>query len=178
MKIFWSWQSDHPGKISRHFVREALELAVDSLNQELSIEEPERELSLDHDRKGVPGSPDLANIILAKILGSDVFVADVTPVGATSSKPSTKLMNSNVAIELGYALHTINDQRVIMVMNAAYGARADMPFDLQHKAGPIFYTLAPDHTKDQLRECRTQLAGTLKVALRARPHNSDSTSTS
>lgn len=42
MKIFWSWQSDHPGAVSRHFVREALELAVASLNQELAIEEPER----------------------------------------------------------------------------------------------------------------------------------------
>ena len=42
MKIFWSWQSDHPGAISRHLVREALELAVASLNEELAIEEPER----------------------------------------------------------------------------------------------------------------------------------------
>ncbi len=31
LKIFWSWQSDHMGNISRHLVREALELAVASL---------------------------------------------------------------------------------------------------------------------------------------------------
>lgn len=163
MKIFWSWQSDHPGAISRHLVREALELAVASLNEELAIEEAEREVSLDHDRKGVPGSPDLVNVILEKIRGSDAFVADVTPVGATPDEPSKKLMNPNVAIELGYALHTITDRRTIMVLNAAYGARADLPFDLQHKAGPIFYTLAPDATKDQIKAVRKKLIADLKV---------------
>jgi len=138
MNIFWSWQSDHPGNISRHLVREALELAVASLNEELAIEEPEREVSLDHDRKGVPGSPDLANVIFEKIRGCDVFVADVTPVGTTPSEPAQMLMNGNVAIELGYSLHAVTDRRLIMVMNAAFGARADLPLDLQHKAGPIF----------------------------------------
>lgn len=166
MKIFWSWQSDHPGNISRHLVRSALELAVASLNEELAIEEPDREVSLDHDRKGVPGSPDLAAVILEKIRACDVFVADVTPVGATSNDPPKKLMNPNVAIELGYALHAISDRRLIMVMNTAFGARPDLPFDLQHKAGPIFYGLPSDATKDQISVARKQLVADLKVALR------------
>lgn len=166
MKIFWSWQSDHLGAISRHLVREALELAVASLNQELAIEEPEREVSLDHDRKGVPGSPDLASVILEKIRGSDVFVADVTPVGATPNEPPKKLMNPNVAIELGYALHTITDRRLIMVMNTAFGSRADLPFDLQHKAGPIFYALPAGAAKEQIKEARKGLIADLKIALR------------
>jgi hypothetical protein len=154
------------GNISRHLVREALELAVASLNAELAIEEPEREVSLDHDRKGVPGSPDLANVILEKIRSSHVFVADVTPVGTTPGEPGKKLMNANVAIELGYSLHTVTDRRLIMIMNAAFGTRADLPFDLQHKAGPIFYTLLADATKEQIRAAKKQLAGELKVALR------------
>jgi hypothetical protein len=29
MKVFWSWQSDHLGKISRYFVRDALEQAIE-----------------------------------------------------------------------------------------------------------------------------------------------------
>lgn len=166
MKIFWSWQSDHPGAISRHLVREALELAVASLNQELAIEEPEREVSLDHDRKGVPGSPDLASVILEKIRGSDVFVADVTPVGVTPNDSPKKIMNSNVAIELGYAMHTITDRRLIMVMNTAYGSRSDLPFDLQHKAGPIRYALPAGAAKEQIKEARKGLIGDFKVALR------------
>ena len=28
MKIFWSWQSDTPGKTGRHFVRDALKMPL------------------------------------------------------------------------------------------------------------------------------------------------------
>src|SRR5581483_9125197 len=85
MKIFWSWQADTPGRIGRHFVRDALAAAIDALKQPEEIEEPsEREdreaLQLDHDRKDVPGSPDLAPTIYRKIEQSSVFVADVTLV--------------------------------------------------------------------------------------------------
>ena len=58
MKVFWSWQSDTPGKIGRHFVRDALAAAIEVLKQPEDVEEPvERDtreaLHLDHDRKGV-----------------------------------------------------------------------------------------------------------------------------
>ena len=83
MKVFWSWQSDSPGKTGRHFVRSALAAAIQELRQVTDLEEPsEREvresLHLDHDRQGVPGSPDLAATILRKIERAAVFVADVT----------------------------------------------------------------------------------------------------
>jgi hypothetical protein len=118
VKIFWSWQSDTPGKTGRHFVREVLQVVVDELKQSLEVEEPtEREaLHLDHDRKGVAGSPDLARVILEKIEQSVVFVADVTPVGTVHERPDDqaskvvkKIVNPNVAIELGYALHALTD---------------------------------------------------------------------
>jgi hypothetical protein len=53
MKVFWAWQADLPGKIARHFVREALEEAIDELKQPRDIEEPPEEsrrndLHLDH----------------------------------------------------------------------------------------------------------------------------------
>ena len=66
MKVFWSWQSDHPGKISRRFVRDAIERAILSLQQDPDVEEAARDAELDHDRKGVPGSPDLAQVIIGK----------------------------------------------------------------------------------------------------------------
>jgi hypothetical protein len=31
VKIFWSWQSDTPGKTGRHFVRDVLRAVVDDL---------------------------------------------------------------------------------------------------------------------------------------------------
>ncbi len=149
MKIFWSWQSDTPGKIGRHFVRDALNEAIEVLRQPEEIEEPvEREtreaLHLDHDRKGVSGSPDLAPTIFKKISQAAVFVADVTLVGETTpnrgkfdERTPKKLINSNVAIEYGYAQHALSDTRILMVQNRPFGEREDLPFDLKHKAGPI-----------------------------------------
>lgn len=164
MKVFWSWQSDTPGKIGRHFVKEALEMAIAELQTEIEIDEPNRELHLDHDRKGVPGSPDLANTILDKIRATSIFIADVTPVGKT--KGDKLIMNPNVAIELGYALANIGDQGLLMVLNDFYGDRESLPFDLKQKAGPIIYSLSPDDSKEILIKEQRTLSGTLKVAIR------------
>ena len=167
MKVFWSWQSDHDGRIGRHFVRDALIDAIEALKRSPEIEEAKRDdaadIHLDHDRKGVPGSPDLAPTILEKIDASAVFVADVTPIG--SSPSGRKIMNPNVAIELGYALKALTSTSVLMVMNEAFGDRSDLPFDLRHKAGPISYRLEPTSTKDEIRAAQSKLTSELKLAL-------------
>ena len=119
---------------------------------------------MDHDRKGVPGSPDLANTILEKIRATSIFIADVTPVGKTSNgKP---VINPNVAIELGYALAHIGDRGFLMVLNGNYGDRESLPFDLKQKAGPIIFSIRPDATKDELKKEQRTLSGTFKVAIR------------
>ena len=61
MKIFWSWQSDTPGKTGRFLIRDALAQAIDHLKQAPDIEEPtarecREALHLDHDIQGVTGS--------------------------------------------------------------------------------------------------------------------------
>lgn len=174
MKVFWSWQSDTPGKIGRHFVRDVLELAIDELKETPEIAGPdEREirsrLHLDQDRKGVPGSPDLARLILDKIEHSSVFIADVTPVGFVQ-ETGKKLLNSNVAIELGYALHSLTDRAILMVLNRHYGDREDLPFDLQSKAGPLIFDLSPDAHKDQIARAAKELKAQLKDALKPYIH--------
>ncbi len=173
MKVFWSWQSDTPGKIGRHFVRDALQAAIEQLKEAPEVEEPtEREtrsaVHLDQDRKGISGSPDLARVILEKIEAAAVFVADVTAVGFVSNEkqgPAKKLINPNVAIELGYALHALTDRALLMVMNEHYGSRADLPFDLQSKAGPLMYSLAPDADRQTVAAASRTLAARLKEAL-------------
>jgi hypothetical protein len=173
MKVFWSWQSDIPGKIGRHFVRKALSKAIEELKEAPDIEERSEippALHIDHDREGVAGSPDLARLILNKIDQSAVFVADVTPVGIVSvaghSGQPKRLINSNVAIELGYALHVLGDRAILMVLNDHYGGRSDLPFDLQGKAGPIIFTLPPDADARAIAGVESSLKGTLKAALR------------
>src|SRR5258708_15824640 len=121
MKIFWSWQSDTPGKTGRHFVRAALLEAIERLKQpEGEVEEPTQaenreSMHLDQDRQGITGSPDLASTIMEKIDKSAVFVADVTPVATIPKRADDETsrekrnMNPNVAIELGYALRSLTD---------------------------------------------------------------------
>ncbi len=179
MKIFWSWQSDTPGKTGRYFVRDALSNAIKTLKEPEPVQEPnEREvqdaLHLDHDRQGVTGSPDLASTIMKKIEESAVFVADVTPVatipavkdGDKVKRPEKRIMNPNVAIELGYALKAVTSERVLMVVNDFYGGREFLPFDLAHKGGPIFFTLAPDADKATQEKVAKELTNAFVRALR------------
>lgn len=167
MKIFWSWQSDTPGKIGRFFVRDALQEAIEQMKQAPEIEEPTaREtrdaLHLDSDIQGTTGSPDLARTILDKIDASAVVIADITLVGSVpdlkdpsgSDVPGKKLINSNVAIELGYALCKLTDKNVVMVFNGHYGSHEDLPFDLRHKGGSIKFTLSPDAHRKRIEEER------------------------
>jgi len=177
MKVFWSWQSDTPGKIGRHLVRDAIKDAIAVLKQPQDIEEPwEREaresLDIDHDRKGVSGTPDLAPTILEKITKAAVFVGDVTLVGEIPSsddgtkKKGKKLINSNVAIEYGFALSALSYNRVLIVQNIHFGDREELPFDLRVKAGPIQFNVSPSTPKDEIARVRHQLKGDLVVALR------------
>jgi hypothetical protein len=112
----------------------------------------------------VPGSPDLAPTIFRKIEHSAVFVADVTLIGriqgeglAGEDTAAKKLINSNVAIEYGYALHALGDPSILTVQNVHYGEREELPFDLKHKAGPIQFRLAPNAAKSQIAAERATL---------------------
>ena len=176
MKIFWSWQSDTPGNIGRFLIRDALAAAIDSLKRDLELVEPaERDMlsaaHLDQDRQGIPGSPDLARIILEKIEAASVFVADVTLVGVvgTGSRESEapkKLINSNVAIELGYALHALTDRSLLMVMNEHYGSLKGLPFDLRQKSGPIRFNLAPKADKTDIQRAAAILKDRFAEAIK------------
>ena len=178
MKVFWSWQSDTPGKIGRHFVRDVLEDAITALKEPKNIEEPsEREtreaMHLDHDRKGVAGTPDLAPTIFEKIDRAAVFVADVTLVGeslvsakANEETRPKKLINSNVGIEYGYALRALTGSRILLVQNIHYGGREELPFDLKYKAGPIQFCLCPGATKTEISAEHARLRATFIEALR------------
>ena len=175
MKVFWSWQSDTPGRTGRHFVRDALNAAIEKLKHEPDVIEPtEREvrstLHIDHDRQGVPGNPDLVRVILEKIEQATVFVADVTLTGtskgANDHDPQKQVINSNVAIELGYALRALSDRALLMVMNEYYGERAELPFDLQTKAGHIIFVLPPNADGRQIEAASRQLTSQFIEKLR------------
>ena len=153
------------GKTNRFFVRDAIKQTLEELSADQNLEDAQRdELAFDQDRQGVPGTPDLAAIILEKIDSCSVFVADVSIVGELSNGKS--VINSNVAIELGYALKAKGNNRILLVANESFTSREKLPFDLRHKAGPIFFSLSDDASKSDMLGQKTSLINQLKEAIK------------
>lgn len=143
LNIFYSWQSDSIAKFNKNFQLDCLKNAIKKINAECNLKESMRE---DHDTKGILGTPDIASTIFNKIKNSDVFIADLTFAAKTKKR---HFSNPNVLIELGYALGTIGDSRVVNIINTAYGyPEGNLPFDLSHKRWPITYHLSEDNIKD------------------------------
>lgn len=155
MNIFYSWQADTPDLIGKAFIRLALDDAVSKISDRMNLDEAERP-NVDQDTQGVMGSPAIAETIFEKIHNSEVVVVDVTLVGKTPE--GKKLINSNVAYELGFAHGHHGDQVLLAVMNSHYGCPDDLPFDLKHRRWPVRFELSPDATKIQRRKMRQALA--------------------
>lgn len=168
--VFYAWQSDTPNSVNRGFIRKALDEAVAALNQGIAVEES---LEVDQDTQGVPGSPPIAETILRKIDQCDVFVGDVTFVGATSPPQGDPppewekklLPNPNVMVELGYCLGQHGHDRLITVMNEHFGPASSLPFDLSHRRFPMRFSLAPDSSSPKRLRVRAELAKALKSAI-------------
>lgn len=152
--VFWSWQSDRDERVTRHLIREALVLALGRLTGDADIEE---RLEIDHDTRGLPGSPDIVTSILAKIDAAAVFVADVTPIAISDG--GKHVANPNVLIELGYAKKALGVDRVVTVWNTAFthSRFEDLPFDLRGRRGPITYALEAGASREELGKARAGL---------------------
>ena len=166
LTVFYSWQSDRPGKLCRHFIEIALQDAADRLSDRRSVE-----VVVDSDTKNVPGTPPITAVILEKIEACDVFVADVTFVGETAEPTEDgapkRLPNPNVMGEFGYALAKKSWRRVLLAMNEAYGPAKDLPFDLGHFRKPATYTVATERPDTARRAARNRLSAQLEINLEA-----------
>ncbi len=139
--IFYSWQSDLPSAANRNFIENALKNAAKVIRKDDSIEvEP----VIDRDTQGVPGSPDITETIFTKIENAYVFVCDVTPISQNAhTRPCP---NPNVLVELGYAIKCLGTERIIMVLNTAYGKPEHLPFDLRMRR-VLTYDMSADHNE-------------------------------
>lgn len=161
--VFWSWQSDTSARETRDLMRDALRSALEEISA--SFEEAERP-ELDHDTKGVPGTPEIVTTILSKIEQAVVFVADITPV--SKSESGKQIANPNVLIELGYAKKALGASRIILIWNTAVweSKPEDLPFDLRHRRGPISFHLPIGAERELLRRTRERLSEQLADALK------------
>ncbi|MBI5205585.1 MAG: hypothetical protein HZA11_11775 [Nitrospirae bacterium] len=136
IKLFYSWQTDLPNNCNRTFISQVLEKVAKRYKSN------GMHLIIDSDTRGLPGSPDIINAILNKIEMSHIFLADVSIV---IKKDEFGFPNSNVMLELGYALKSLASGRILMVFNEHFGDTRELPFDLGFKR-QILYNCAPDES--------------------------------
>jgi hypothetical protein len=158
LTIFYSWQSDTDARSNRSLIREALKSAIADLDL-LDADRPE----IDQDTRGVLGAPVIADTIFEKIRGASVFVGDLTLTGSTAA--GKRLCNSNVAIELGYAIGVHGDDILLNIMNTHYGPPEQLPFDLAHRRWPVRYSLAQDAPATDRAAVKDELVEDLKPIL-------------
>lgn len=161
MNIFYSWQSDLTYKYNRNFIEDCLKATIRKFhkNFNLSYNMAPR---LDQDVRGVSGTPDLASTIFSKIRNSDAYIGDLSYAYSSETR---KFPNPNVMIELGFALSSLGDAKIINVMNTYFGTPDDLPFDLKHKKWPIQYKYGKDTTPEEKAKERLNLIEALYQAL-------------
>lgn len=165
--VFFSWQSDTPNRGGRGFLHDVLEKACRDLGADSELAEAARDLAVDSDTKGAAGSPPIVETILRKIDTASVFVADMTFVAVRLD--GGRSPNPNVLIEYGWARKSLGLERVVCLMNTAYGDPSGeaLPFDLRHTLWPLRYHLPEDASAEQKAEVRKALTKALTSALRA-----------
>lgn len=126
--IFFSWQSDTQG--NRKIIKDAILAECQKQKEKNGYE-----VVIDEATRNLPGSPKIEDAILEKIAHADVFVCDVTPIATCGQK---QMPNCNVIFELGFAMHSLGDKRVILLARKGEWDVNDMPFDFNHRRIGMF----------------------------------------
>jgi len=172
--IFYSWQSDVDTKANRSFIRKAVEKSIAAVIKDYDIASADRPQVVS-DTQGEQGLAPIVDTIFGKIRNAKVVVLDVTLTGSSEaqalSQPegaqhkAKRTLNSNVAIELGYAHAVHGYEPLLCIMNSFFGDPTDLPFDLQHCRWPIQYHLDPDADPQVKSKVLDKLVAELKPIL-------------
>lgn len=157
--VFYSWQSDLPSATNRGFVQDTLEKAAALVAKDKTGNVAPL---IDRDTQGMAGSPEIGATIFSKIDSAQAFVCDISIINQGTSLRSTP--NPNVMLELGYAAKSLGWDKIVMVMNVAYGSINDLPFDLRTRRVVLYE--AREGEGDRSAEKR-KLIGIFDAALRA-----------
>jgi hypothetical protein len=153
--IFYSWQSDRERKCCKDFIRRAADAAAVQVGERCGVR-----IVVDADTEGVAGTPAISDTILRKIEACDLFLADMTFVATADS--GKRVPNPNVMGEYGFALHAKGLDRILLVMNTAFGSPEELPFDLRHLRHPARYTLHEGASDGVRRRTRAEFSTTLE----------------
>lgn len=161
--IFYSWQSDVNENHNRKFIKLAMEEAITRLKSDDS----ELDVVIDQATKNTAGSPHIRDTILNKIRNADIFVADATAIFNSNLNQDGLPKfhsNSNVMMELGYAIAYLGWEWIILVCNTAYGAIENLPFDVRGHRG-LIYNLNEDN-QNNIRSVKGNLIQTFKEGIK------------
>ncbi len=159
-RVMYVWQSDSPNSTNRGFIRDVLDRAAKAINVS---EKYAVNVIIDQDTQDLPGMPVVQDAILKKIRTADAVVVDLTFVAQSSDGRSCS--NPNALIELGYALASPGPDRMVCVMNEAFGPVEQQVFDLQNRRRPIAYELYENAPNKSV--VRKELSGAVQNALEA-----------
>jgi hypothetical protein len=107
VKIFSIWQSDY--NASRSHIADALLRVVQQLNKDYTLVVP---LEIEEAARVGDGASRIDVALMQRIRDADYVIADVTPVFAYENR---LVVNSNVLIEVGYALAARSPDRLLLV---------------------------------------------------------------
>lgn len=161
LRIFYSWQSWTLAKHNRYLIEDAIDKAVTELKSDASIKvDP----VVDRDTVGKAGAVNIADTIFEKIAASQVFIADVTVV--TDKNAPKAIPNPNVMIELGYAAAFLGWERIIGVVNTAYGKIDQLPFDLRPRRLLPYHLPEDASDKSEVRKTlATAIQGAIQIII-------------
>lgn len=157
-QIYEAKSVKYDAKFNRNFIENCLSNAINRINKVIDYT-----LILDKNTIGESGSPDIVNVILNKIDMAIGFVADITPIVCLKEK---YLSNSNVMLELGYALSSLSDERVILICNTSKCRLNDLPFDLGLKR-IVSYEYDEESDANKAKNQKEKLENTLYEAIQA-----------
>jgi hypothetical protein len=165
-RVFYSWQSDLDPSISRRLIEDCLQTALQNIHKSGDVAvQP----ALDRDTSDLSGSPLISEALFAQIALADVFVADLSLINSKSEPRRTP--NPNVILELGFAIAHVGWDRILLVLNTAFGPVEALPFDIRGRSIIRFHitTNSPD-VDAQITHLVRHLEGALRIALdRATP---------
>ncbi len=159
--VFYAWQSDTPRSHCHDLVRDALDLAAESIGRDAASS---YKVSVQSDTENEAGMCNIPETILRRLRESDAVVFDLTFVATTGKTLPKHCSNPNVLFELGYAFGQIGPKRLICVMNEQHGPASSQIFDLAHHRRPIAFRspVAGKKRNDTVRG----LAKSLEAAIR------------
>jgi len=159
-KLFYSWQNRHSHKECRYFIEKAIKKA---------LKDPTIDYELEQDMKGKSGAPILSDVIFNKIEKSYAFIADIS--FCAEDDQNRKYSNPNVLLELGFASRAIGWNRIILVLNEAFGESKYLPVDISDRRNPISYNLPPNSPKDvydkEYKSFASKLSDAIKITQEA-----------